>query len=711
MSDPAYVGYYPVGAFVVEGKAALNPLIASLRSLGRLKSGTNVTPFNPHRCRLDGPSSAAGGGPGSGSSDVSTEPHPFVHGVLSVCEAAGREGLDVTVRQRMTSRHRIVARRGVVAGEGVSREWWASLFSRQMTEARDSGAEVVFYAVHATGAWTEEELLNLLSPAPPHSSLAPSGLSHSDRDSTGSGVGQRVGGGGVVAFVHQLRVFSAACLPDPLPTPRHDDGSQTKAAAVLQLTNLAVAAWTQQQQRGREGEVAADARAAHRFTFSELFGGIGMFRVGMERAGGRAVFGVEMAVPARIVYAVNFGATPPPRPGEGAESMGGIHDQAAAGAAPLASDVLEIPTACFPPHDVLTAGFPCQSFAKAGPATGLHHTRGALFYEVVRLLLGSRPRAFLLENVANLVDVEDGAQLAEVLACLRAPSATRVAEMEGLSCRGDGGATARLRYAVEHRVIDGAAVTPQTRRRVYLVGVRVDGDGGDGRTHAPGDILDAAEHNLASAGQQESPDAVAAGTGGRYRCVRDVLDRPAPASLALTETQWEAVRRSRTFRQNPRWRLVDLDGNARTLMGSYRTSYQLYSEFVPYPDDRPCDDPAIMLSGCVGRGEEEGDGASNAPPPQSAVPVPPPSPLRFFSIRECARLQGIPDTFYFPVKGSTPTAATNGDGDCEGGRPPLLAGCEGGGLPPGAVYKLIGNAVNPIVIACLARGIVDHLHL
>lgn len=66
----------------------------------------------------------------------------------------------------------------------------------------------------------------------------------------------------------------------------------------------------------------------------------------------------------------------------------------------------QIDASDIPAHDILTAGFPCQSFSSAGNEEGLQGDRGILFYEVTRVLKGCRPRAFILENVPNMLRLE-----------------------------------------------------------------------------------------------------------------------------------------------------------------------------------------------------------------------------------------------------------------------------------------------------------------
>jgi DNA (cytosine-5)-methyltransferase 1 len=61
-----------------------------------------------------------------------------------------------------------------------------------------------------------------------------------------------------------------------------------------------------------------------------------------------------------------------------------------------------------PDYDILTAGFPCQSYSEAGNLQGLESGNGRLFFEIMRIVKKTKPRALFLENVSNLLKVEDG---------------------------------------------------------------------------------------------------------------------------------------------------------------------------------------------------------------------------------------------------------------------------------------------------------------
>ena len=60
-------------------------------------------------------------------------------------------------------------------------------------------------------------------------------------------------------------------------------------------------------------------------------------------------------------------------------------------------------------YDVLLAGFPCQAFSRAGKKEGfMDKTRGTLFFDIAEMISRSHPKAFMLENVDNLITHEKG---------------------------------------------------------------------------------------------------------------------------------------------------------------------------------------------------------------------------------------------------------------------------------------------------------------
>lgn len=119
-------------------------------------------------------------------------------------------------------------------------------------------------------------------------------------------------------------------------------------------------------------------------TFIDLFAGIGGFRVALEKQGLTCVFSSEIDGEASRVYYDNFREKP-------------------------YGDITTIHAKDIPAHDILCAGFPCQSFSISGNHTGFKDDRGQLFYDIVRIADYHKPDLLLLENVKNILRVHDGA--------------------------------------------------------------------------------------------------------------------------------------------------------------------------------------------------------------------------------------------------------------------------------------------------------------
>ncbi|HEX4133268.1 MAG TPA: DNA (cytosine-5-)-methyltransferase [Bryobacteraceae bacterium] len=181
---------------------------------------------------------------------------------------------------------------------------------------------------------------------------------------------------------------------------------------------------------------APDAIGGGAFTFIDLFAGIGGMRAGFEKAGGRCIFTSEWNPWAKETYVSNYGL--------GERFVG---------------DIVPIPADEIPDHDVLLAGFPCQPFSIAGVskknALGRPHgfectTQGTLFFDVARIIAAKRPKAFLLENVKNLVSHDGGHTFQVICDTLKK----------------------ELGYHIQTRIIDGAHFVPQHRERILIVGFR-----------------------------------------------------------------------------------------------------------------------------------------------------------------------------------------------------------------------------------------------
>lgn len=133
-----------------------------------------------------------------------------------------------------------------------------------------------------------------------------------------------------------------------------------------------------------------------KFTFIDLFAGIGGIRLGFEAAGGKCVFSSEFDEDACTTYKANFGEHP-------------------------FGDITKIEATKIPDFEVLLAGFPCQAFSIIGKKEGFKdETRGTLFFEIERILKAKKPRAFMLENVRNLVAHDKGKTFKVIMSHLEA---------------------------------------------------------------------------------------------------------------------------------------------------------------------------------------------------------------------------------------------------------------------------------------------------
>jgi len=176
--------------------------------------------------------------------------------------------------------------------------------------------------------------------------------------------------------------------------------------------------------------------AKARFTFIDLFAGIGGFRVALQKMGGKCVFSSDWDKNAKTTYYENYGEVP----------FGDIRR--------LSSEKLYTGKV-----DLVCGGFPCQPFSIAGVSKKLSlgrkhgfedENQGILFFEVAKIIKRHRPKAFILENVKHLLRHDKGNTFRSIL---------HVLEKE-------------LGYNVHHNVIDAKNFVPQHRERVFIVGFR-----------------------------------------------------------------------------------------------------------------------------------------------------------------------------------------------------------------------------------------------
>lgn len=118
-------------------------------------------------------------------------------------------------------------------------------------------------------------------------------------------------------------------------------------------------------------------------------------------------------------------------------------------------DITKRDNSSAPGCDLYVAGFPCQPFSAAGLQKGFKDKRGKIFFNVLAYLEEHRPKAWILENVSRLRTMNNGKYFDAIC--------------KELGSLADGG------YDIQHEVLDTKKNgVPQSRRRIYIIGVRKD---------------------------------------------------------------------------------------------------------------------------------------------------------------------------------------------------------------------------------------------
>jgi DNA (cytosine-5)-methyltransferase 1 len=166
--------------------------------------------------------------------------------------------------------------------------------------------------------------------------------------------------------------------------------------------------------------------------FIDLFCGIGGFRTAMDQSClendliPECVFSSDIDPFCQDSYEMNFGHRP-------------------------TGDITKVDEKEIPDHDILFAGFPCQPFSIIGQMHGFNDIRGTLFFDIVRIINHKRPKAFILENVKQLVGHNSGKTLKKILTTLQKD----------------------LGYHVQYAVLNALDYgLPQKRERVIIIGHR-----------------------------------------------------------------------------------------------------------------------------------------------------------------------------------------------------------------------------------------------
>lgn len=248
-----------------------------------------------------------------------------------------------------------------------------------------------------------------------------------------------------------------------------------------------------------------------KFTFIDLFAGIGGFRLAMQAQGGKCVFSSEWNAYSQKTYFSNFGDMP----------FGDI--------------TKEVTKSYIPEHfDILCAGFPCQPFSIAGVSkkkslgreTGFKDkTQGTLFFDVADIISRHRPKAFYLENVKNLTSHDKGNTFRVIRETLE-----------------------ELNYSLHYQVMDGQTYVPQHRERIMIVGFDKERYHGEEKFEFP-----------------EQHEAT--------RSIKEILDPNIDPKYTLSDKLWAYLQnyaeKHRAKGNGFGYGLVDLNGITRTLSARY----------------------------------------------------------------------------------------------------------------------------------------------
>jgi DNA (cytosine-5)-methyltransferase 1 len=250
-----------------------------------------------------------------------------------------------------------------------------------------------------------------------------------------------------------------------------------------------------------------------KFTFIDLFAGIGGFRMALQNLGGRCVFSSEWDKYSKQTYRANFGDIP-------------------------FGDITKDETKHYIPKrfDLLCGGFPCQPFSIAGVSKknslGRKHgfddiKQGNLFFHIAEIIAEHRPKAFFLENVKNLVSHDKGKTFKIIKETL-----------EGLG------------YSFDRRILDGKYFVPQHRERTIMVGFDKKVFGDDISFDFDKVILPETKHKI-----------------------KDILDKKVDSKYTLSEHLWNYLQNyAKKHKEKGNgfgFGLVDLNGITRTMSARY----------------------------------------------------------------------------------------------------------------------------------------------
>lgn len=222
-----------------------------------------------------------------------------------------------------------------------------------------------------------------------------------------------------------------------------DRSESKKYKEILRRNGVDIKAIPSEKEFNNKNGITLTTKGKAKFTFIDLFAGIGGFRIAMQSLGGRCVFSSEWDEAAKETYFHNYGEVP----------FGDITKK-------------EIKDLIPDYFDVLCAGFPCQPFSNAGLKRGIEDTRGTLFYHIAEILRDHQPKAVLLENVRGLISNDKGNTIQTVLRTITGMGYRCNVSQELI----ENGSISKLKEECAKMVLSAKDYgVPQNRPRIYIV--------------------------------------------------------------------------------------------------------------------------------------------------------------------------------------------------------------------------------------------------
>lgn len=215
-----------------------------------------------------------------------------------------------------------------------------------------------------------------------------------------------------------------------------------KYIEILKNNGININSYPEKRKFNEKNNIVLDTKRK-KFTFIDLFAGIGGFRIAMQSVGGQCVFSSEWDESAKETYFDNYGEVP-------------------------FGDITKSETKALIPKefDVLCAGFPCQPFSNAGLKKGIDDTRGTLFYHIAEILRNHQPKAVVLENVKGLLSNDKGKTIQTVLRTITRMGYKCNVQQELI----ENGPITKLKTECSKMVLSAKDYgVPQNRPRIFIV--------------------------------------------------------------------------------------------------------------------------------------------------------------------------------------------------------------------------------------------------